>query len=93
MSGYQFHFEVSARMIHDLHLKGNHLLVFALLDHYTKKNGFCVHSCGTIADMLGLNFGTVANAIRSLHKHNRYIEIEKSYTSDNDLVHKIRTIV
>ena len=92
MSGYQFHFEVSARMIHDLHLKGNHLLVFALLDHYTKKNGFCVHSCGTIADMLGLASSTVRNAINSL-RINNYIETEKVLTSDGSTLHKIRTIV
>ena len=57
MKGYDFTFEITAEMIHKLNLRTTHLLVFALLDHYTKKNGCCVLGCGAIADMLGMNKG------------------------------------
>ena len=92
MSGYQFKIEITADMIHKLHLKNTHLLVFALLDYYTKKNGCCVHPASTVADMLGLASSTVRNAINSLWL-NYYIETEKVLTSDGSTLHKIRTVV
>ena len=93
MSGYQFKIEITADMIHKLHLKNTHLLVFALLDYYTKKNGWCIHPASTIADMLNMNVTTVYNCIRSLHAANHYIEMERVLTSDGSTLHKIRTIV
>lgn len=93
MKGYDFTFEITAEMIHKLNLRTTHLLVFALLDYYTKKNGCCVLGCGAIADMLGINKTTVYNCIHSLDAFNHYIEIEKTITRVGTTVTKIRTIV
>ena len=93
MKGYEFTFEITAEMIHKLNLRTTHLLVFALLDHYTKKNGCCVLGCGAIADMLGMNKTTVYTCIRSLHAVNHYIDLEKTITREGTIVTKMKTIV
>ena len=93
MNGYQFKIEITADMIHKMHLKGSNLMVFALLDYYTKKNGCCVHSVDTLARLLNMNGNTVYTAIRNLHIINHYIEVEKVIVSDGSTLHKIRTIV
>ena len=93
MSGYCFNIEITAYMIHKLHLRNTDLLVFAILDYYTKKNGFCTHQPKLLADMLGMNVTTVYKCIRNLHAINHYIEIEKVITSDGKTLMKIRTIV
>lgn len=88
---YDFKIEITADMIHKLHLKNTHLLVYALLDYYTKKDGSCVHPAGFLADMLGLNVGTIHNCVRSLVL-NHLIEVEKVITEDDHTLLKLKTI-
>ena len=90
---YDFKIEITADMIHGLHLKGNHLMVFALIDHFTKVCGKCHFQSKEIADMLNLNITTVYTCIKSLYVINHYIEIEKVLTSDGHTLQNIKTIV
>lgn len=92
MKGYRFTLEVTAAMIHELHLKKNDLLVFALLDYFTKKYGYCYHPASVLADMLDVKEYTILTCIRTLSIIH-YIEIDKVVTSDNKALQRIRTIV
>jgi hypothetical protein len=92
MKGYNFKFEITADMIHNKHLKGNHLLVYALIDHYTKVNGYYILSAQMLADILNLNVNTVYNCISSLCGINHLIESEKVITEDERTILKLRTL-
>ena len=47
-----FAFEVTSDMIHEMHLTGSSLLVFAYLDAFSKDGGYYVHGIENIGKML-----------------------------------------
>lgn len=91
MNGYQFKIEITARMIHEFGLKGVDLLVFALLDHYTKLNGECHYSAASIAEMLNMAKTTVCSCVSNLEM-NGLISRKKVFDKDNHIGTIIKTI-
>lgn len=86
-----FAFEVTSDMIHEMHLTGSSLLVFAYLDAFSKDGGYYVHGIENIGKMLGLSRYTVYNAVRSLQINN-LIEVSNFLGSQGKTYKRIRTI-
>ena len=88
---YQFTIEVTADMIHVLHLENSHLLVYAFLDWYTRSFGCYELGIEKMAMMLNLGRCTAYNAVRSLQMNN-LIEISNYLGSQGKTYKRIRTI-
>ena len=88
---YQFTIEVTADMIHVLHLKNSHLLVYAFLDWYTRNFGCYELGIDEMARMLDLDRSTTYNAVRSLVM-NGLIEVNNYLDSQGKKYKRIHTI-